>query len=318
MLTSRRLALCRVVCGLLLLSLACLLPAAGSLAGRQPARAHGPKEVLIYDYPPGKALPIRFRLADGGPKGDPQRAALRLSGSSQFDADGLDNLVRFLPGPLTVVDLRQESHGFLNGRPVSWFAPKDFGNRGKTPEAVARDEQRRLAALARAGTAELAVILEKSQQGAIASSETFAVDVTSVESEAQLTAGRGLGYLRLPVTDHSPPEAAQVDRFVKFCRTLPSDAWLHLHCHAGEGRTTTFMVVYALLRNSGGKSLETIAAEQLAAGGVDLLGSPPEKGWKRPLYLARAEFLRQFAAYAAANPGGAPQTFSQWRAAGNR
>ncbi|WP_300164434.1 phosphatase [Solidesulfovibrio sp.] len=284
-----------------------------------PATRHQPKSdvsgpVLIYDYPPGQGLPIHFRLADGGPKGDPAAARLRLSGSSECDAPGLDNLARFLPGPLTVVDLRQESHGFLNDRPVSWYGPKDEANMGKTPEEAARDEADRLAALAKAGTTEVTVIEAKSKDGGIKKSHVLDVDVTSVASEAQLTAARQIGYLRLFVTDDMAPDAAQVDRFVEYCRTMAPGMWIHVHCHAGDGRTTTFMVLYALLHNPTGQSLEKIAAAQAAAGGVDLVGQA-KKHWKKDLYLARVDFLRRFAAYATANPGGGPQTFSQWLAA---
>ncbi len=286
----------------------CALPAAKAKPG---PGADGP--ILIYDYPPGQALPIHFRLADGGPKGDPASAKLRLSGSSEFDAAGLDNLARTLPGPLTIVDLRQESHGFLNDRPVSWFAPKDEANMGKTPEEAARDEAQRLAALAKAGTTQVTVIEAKNKVGDIGKARTLRVDVVDVASEAQLTAARGVGYLRLFVTDEMAPDAAQVDRFVEYCRTMAPDTWLHVHCHAGDGRTTTFMVLYALLRNPTGQSLEDIVAAQAAAGGVDLIGQP-RKGWKKPLYMARVAFLTRFAAYAAANPGGAPMSFSAWAA----
>ncbi len=56
--------------GLLALAL-CLAFADTPPAGAKPGRDETARPVLIYDYPPGQALPIHFRLADGGPKGDP-------------------------------------------------------------------------------------------------------------------------------------------------------------------------------------------------------------------------------------------------------
>jgi hypothetical protein len=185
--------------------------------------------VRIYDYPPGQALPIHFRLADGGPKGDPANAKLRPPGSSEFDAAGLDNLARTLPGPLTIVDLRQGSHGFLNDRPVSRFAPKDEANRGKTPEEAARDEARRLGRPGQGRPAQVTVIEAKNKAGNIGKARALRVDVADVASEAQLTAARGVGYLRLFVTDDMAPDAAQVDRFVEYCRTMAPGTWPHVH-----------------------------------------------------------------------------------------
>ena len=117
------------------------------------------------------------------------------------------------------------------------------------------------------------------------------------------------------VTDEMAPDATQVDRFLTALRDMPPETWVHVHCHAGHGRTTSFMVMYALLRNASGESLETIASKQADLGGATLLGKP-KKGWKRDLYLGREGFLHDFAAYAAENPGGGPMTYSQWRAAG--
>jgi hypothetical protein len=277
-----------------------------------PAPAADP--VLTFDYAPGRPLPINFRLAAGGT--DPNRPdiGLRLSGSSEFDVPGLDHLAAALPRPLLIVDLRQESHGFLDATPVVWRAAKDQGNYGKTPAEAAADEATRLSALRGQTSAQVALLLKKDKDGGVKKSETRTVAYAAVSSEADLAAARGLGYLRLYVTDEMAPDAEQVDRFIAAVQEAPKGTWLHMHCHAGHGRTTTFMVMYALLFGPAGADLEQLAAEQAALGGAELLGKP-KKGWQRELYLAREAFLRGFAAYAAANPGGAPMTYSQWQAA---
>lgn len=42
-------------------------------------------------------------------------------------------------GPIYDVDLRQESHGYLDGIPVSWYGERDWANLGKSRhEALAR------------------------------------------------------------------------------------------------------------------------------------------------------------------------------------
>lgn len=285
----------------------CLLVLMGALA-----RAEEP--TLAFDFPPGTLLPKDFRLADGGADAKRPDIGLRISGSSEFDPKGLDQLAAALPRPLVIVDLRQESHGFLGDIPVVWFAPKDQGNFGKTPAQAAADEAARLAELRSRQNAQVTLIIKKDKDGGIKKSQTESVPSDAVSSEADLAAARGLGYLRLFVTDDMAPDVEQVDRFIAALRGATRNTWFHVHCHAGHGRTTTFMVMYALLYNDEDKSLKRIVAEQAALGGADLLNNP-KTGWQKDLYLARAAFLRDFAAYAAHNPAGLPLTYGQWRAA---
>jgi protein-tyrosine phosphatase len=267
--------------------------------------------LLIFDTKPNLAPPRNFRLASGGSDPKAMGAWPRLSGSAEFDAAGLDWLLAHLPGPLTIVDLRQESHGFLNGRDISWYAAKDQGNYGKTPEEVEKDERALLAGLAASGQVEVHEIVKKNDQGGVAEATSQTVTVHSVRSEAEFVGQKGIGYLRLYVTDEMGPTDDQVDRFVRYIRELPPDVWLHMHCHAGRGRTTTFMVMRALLANPSGASLGAIAAAQVQAGGPDLLETDKEN-WERALAETRLRFLRRFAAYAAENQGGKPLLWSEW------
>src|SRR5207247_2168237 len=81
---------------------------------------------------------------------------LRASGSQQLDATVLADVVNRIAdsGPelrrLLIVDLRQESHAFLDGRAVSWCADKDWSNVGQPPAWITRDEQCQLVKLAAA------------------------------------------------------------------------------------------------------------------------------------------------------------------------
>ncbi len=51
---------------------------------------------------------------------------LNISGSKQFSEQNLPLIISNIKTslPITVVDLRQESHGFINGLPVSWANKK--------------------------------------------------------------------------------------------------------------------------------------------------------------------------------------------------
>jgi hypothetical protein len=72
------------------------------------------------------------------------------------------------------------------------------------------------------------------------------------------------------------------DLFSRSAR-LPENAWAHFHCEAGLGRTTTFMVLYDMLRNANRVSLEDIVQRQkILSHGYDVL-QPDEPGIGRRL-----------------------------------
>jgi protein-tyrosine phosphatase len=105
----------------------------------------------------------------------------------------------------------------------------------------------------------------------------------------------------------------EVDRFVISVRALPAGQWVHFHCRAGKGRTTTVLALYDMLRNAGRVSLDDIVNRQsLLIGDYNLLQLEEQSGWKAPLAADRANFVRAFYDYARANPNGSPQLWSEW------
>ena len=220
---------------------------------------------LIFDQRDTPGPPLAFRTA-GGPwvrpaAWDPPRLGLsgvRASGSHQFCAQGLEALLQALPGRVLLVDLREESHGFLDGAAVSWYAPRNFANAGLSLEAIQADERSRLGLAAREGSAAVLEVRDKNLAGEITRAQSEIMPVSLAEDEAALCArlgarlGAHLGAdcARLPVRDHTRPCDAQVERYLELRRALPPETWLHFHCHAGEGRTTTFMAMEDMLQNA--------------------------------------------------------------------
>jgi hypothetical protein len=45
-----------------------------------------------------------------------------------------------LQGPVTVFDLRQETHLFINDLPLSWYASHDWANVGRTQADIEKQE----------------------------------------------------------------------------------------------------------------------------------------------------------------------------------
>ncbi len=218
---------------------------------------------------------------------------LQASGSAQFSQKSLDAILNKFPSKtVTIVDLREESHGFINGIAVSWFVERDWGNKGKTASEVAEDEKNRLAQILRYPIAILY------------SSKKFPIPlwVHHSQTEAEIVYPLGLGYMRLPVTDHVKPSDLNVDQFVNFVKSLPKDSlWLHFHCAAGEGRTTTFLAMYDMMRNATRVKLQDIFLRQHLLGGINFLDEKA-KGWQKPYAEERKLFLRQFYVYCQQNP----------------
>ena len=242
-------------------------------------------------------------------------AELSASGSAQFSEAGLKKVRESLPeGPLVIVDLRQESHGFVNGSAVSWYGDRNWANLGKGLAEVKADEENRLGQL-QAGQV---ILLDKDLKkdpatGELTSSKGTSVLVKTVASEEQLANSLHIGYFRLPVTDHRRPLDADVDSFIAFIRTLPPGVWLHFHCEAGHGRTTTFLVMLDMMKNAKTDSFETILERQHSAGGIDLLAES-ERGWRVPFDEERVAFLRNFYEYCRINKDGFATSWTSWLA----
>jgi len=137
----------------------------------------------------------------------------------------------------------------------------------------------------------------------------------SYNTEQMLLQALNIGYLRLPTTDHCRPRDSEVDRFVAFEASLKADMWLHFHCRAGDGRTTTFIVMHDIVHNAPGDSLDVILTRQgpkqpnHGLGGVDLreVNKSKEQNMGRfdsPFFNERLVFIQNFYKYVCqAKPG---------------
>lgn len=254
--------------------------------------------------PAGPAWRLDAAVGSGEPIHFRRDESLKIAGGGQPTPEVLAHLPELLEipsdTPVWDLDLRQESHGFLNGAAVSWHGPQNAANRGLAAKAVEQDETARLQGTM--GHTIKALPMGRYDEEHIKNS--FAEQVQSWSTERKLAREAGLGYERFAATDMEWPEPKVIDAFVDFYRSLPKNhGWLFFHCQAGQGRTTTFMVLYELLENPAVTADEAIA-HQRSLGGADLSSGPRHEG------------LQLFARYVIENrTANFQQTWSQWLAA---
>ena len=237
---------------------------------------------------------------------------LRASGSGEFTPEGLKLVLARTRGPVTVFDLRQETHIFVNGLPVSWYASRDWSNVGRSQSDIEADEAARVASLTRGSKIDVRPG-HPVKHGNANSVPPQQVTVERANIERDVVQPAGASYVRITITDHTRPLDDEVDRFILAVRALPENAWAHFHCEAGLGRTTTFMVLYDMLRNANRMSLEDIVYRQkILSHGYDVLQPDEPENWKAPYAAKRAEFIRAFYGYARANVDGRPLLWSEW------
>src|SRR5258706_13059159 len=131
-------------------------------------------------------------------------------------------------------------------------------------------------------------------------------------SEEELAKSSGLDYFRITASDHRKPTMDDVDLFIDNIRSLAGNYWLHFHCHAGDGRTTTFMVMYDMMRNAKKVTFDDIIMRQHLIGGLDLTKDEDFPSWDKQYAIERTDFLKNFYEYCKANDDNFKTSYSMW------
>lgn len=200
--------------------------------------------------------------------------------------------------PLYLIDLRQETHLLVNGLPVSIFYKQDEINWGKKPSQIDTEEGSWSKEFTQVNQITINA-LSKSNAEFKGPKDPITLPIKTMYTEAHTARVAGLGYYRIYVPDYHPPAPAQVDYFLNLVQKLPVNAWLHFHCAAGKGRTTTFMVMRDILVNAKQLPLKAIVTRQASLGGIDLFNASKSSlyPWKSPYHAARRDFIKLFYRY---------------------
>ena len=200
-----------------------------------------------------------------------------------------DKIAEDLPdAKIIVVDLRQESHGFANSIPVSWWIEHNAANAGKTVKEISANEVELLNNLrGKETTFEPLGNADKQRLKPV----TLIPRV--VQTERDVCEKVGVEYKRFAAADMQFPAPEVVDDYISFIATLPENVWLHFHCQAGHGRTTTFLVMYDIMKNPD-VSLAEICKRQYLLGGSNLLLEPDGDDWYSQMSRDRAKKIQLF------------------------
>ena len=228
-----------------------------------------------------------------------------------FSKNEFQSLLKQIPADkkdIVVVDLRDESHGYINGHAVSWYSRYKTFNKGLSAEQVMEREEALLKAAQKAGTVEVAMQAKDKSNSFVAP-----IQVESVMTEKELVESQGAKYYRIPIMDYSAPTRANIDQFVAFYKSLPKGTWLHFHCEAGVGRTTIALSMVDMIHNAAKLSYDEIMTREVLLGGQDVRQSAATTSdpYKKANYPKRAAFTQHFYDYAKAHPA-LDITWSQW------
>lgn len=239
---------------------------------------------LLLDSKKNYKLPPRFRTIPD----------LNISGSAQFRPSQIDNIKVAINEPkITVVDLRQESHGFLDDNPISYYSFFQLINSNLNSSETEIAEELDLSNLPLGEYIPIFRITGEYRES---------IKASTILNEKSLCDNYNLGYKRLAVRDNSIPTPETIDDFINFVKNTDEDTHILFHCDAGDGRTTMFMSMYQMMKNINNLSLSTILNDQISVGGIVLTDNVP-----------RATFLEYFYNYTLENKDSNFETnYSTW------
>lgn len=200
---------------------------------------------LVLDNKNYDVLPLKFRTTTDLQALDDSTLNLKglkelnIAGSEQFSKMNLPLLIKAINTDLPIIDydLRQESHGFINGLPVSFENEKNNANKGLNNKEALKKESSLLSSI---------VIGSKV---CFYNDDKTCITVNNVSDEKKITKDNNINYKRIFATDEELPDASSIDDFVDSITKIDDDYFLYFHCKEGIGRTTTFMIFYDMIKN---------------------------------------------------------------------
>lgn len=251
---------------------------------------------------------------------------LNISGSGSYSYKELLYLVDELKGlagnnPIYIVNLRQEWNFFVNGQGLSAYGYNNWANIGRSKAEIVKGEKELLESFR--GETILTGELGSENDYQLLPENEVELDVedeftfTEEAAVAHIAKEKGLDlrFYRVTALDHTFATDDVIDDFLAFYRTVPGNAWVHLHCAGGNGRTSVFMAFFDMLRNPE-ISEKDIVYRQCLIGGTCAYFEyyPGVKEWRIPLFTETSHMIHVMKMYADQNVGnGYSKSWSQWK-----
>lgn len=143
---------------------------------------------------------------------------------------------------------------------------------------------------------------------------TFGKRPEHVISEAEEATRYGFEYKNAPIESRAVPNFDTIDDLVTFYEALPTDTWVHFHCHHGKGRTSMMLVMLDIMRNAPQVALEDIVKRQHLLGSSNLFDTSKWVGgtYTTQQLVNRKDFITDFYTFVCQRKEGGIQKWSEW------
>lgn len=261
--------------------------------------------LLVTDAQAEQLLPNKLRIVPN------YHGIAGIVGSSQFNQAGLEAIIgkikaidphHQLNKKIWLVDLRQETHFFANRQPLSFYGSHNSANFHKTPAQIHQEESEIISFFQqKTKPTTVNIVLEKAN-GEIAKTRPESMNLQTSQAEETVARSLKLRYKRFYITDHQAPTPENTKKLVEFINQLGPNDWIIVHCRGGKGRTTTFMLLTALLKDKANlknaelKNIESYIQEQIDLGGSNLFNTDDGNDplWQQEHKKNRAKFIHHF------------------------
>ncbi len=258
-------------------------------------------------------LPINFRVLQD------ECLPVSFSSSGIFSQQQLENAIAKVTDEnphikrVIIVDLLKEYHGFIDSIPTTFRAYHNAVNYGVKYDQIQESENVLFDTLKEHYGDAIRIISrfskDESAVGDIKQIVTLTPTPDSILTEEKLVEAISSSLnknveivsRRFPCADHSPPSNEAITSFIYFVQNEvnPETDWIHIHCHGGKGRSTTFSIMFDIMMRMKYNTLSQTSFPDMVKmhkqlGGINVAKAAMRNDWKQELAKQRYDVIKKF------------------------